>query len=87
MERIGIRELRDNLTATIRRVRAGATIEVTHHHQPVARLTPIAEDRIASLLRSGELTPGVPLDRPLRKFRPTTGVTASEALAEDRAER
>ena len=34
--RIGIRELRDTLTATIRRVRSGETLEVTHDGEPVA---------------------------------------------------
>jgi antitoxin (DNA-binding transcriptional repressor) of toxin-antitoxin stability system len=40
-ERIGIRELRDTLTATIRRVRAGETFEVTHDGVPVALLAPV----------------------------------------------
>src|SRR5690242_5639510 len=41
MKQMGIRELRDNLPAAIRDVRAGATIEVTDHGHPVARLVPI----------------------------------------------
>jgi prevent-host-death family protein len=86
-ERIGIRELRDNLTATIRRVRSGAIVEITHHHQPVAVLTPVPADRIASLVKAGDVTPGVPLDRPLRRFPPTGTLTASAALEEDRSER
>jgi prevent-host-death family protein len=86
-ERIGIRELRDNLTATIRRVRGGVTVEITHHHQPVAVLTPVSADRIASLVRAGDVTAGVPLDRPLRRFPPTGALTASAALEEDRSER
>jgi prevent-host-death family protein len=86
-ERMGIRELRDTLTNTIRRVRAGATIEITHHHEPVALLTPVASDRIAALARAGEVTPGGPLELPTRSLPVTTGVTASAALEEDRAER
>ena len=86
-ERMGIRELRDILTATIRRVRAGETIEITHHHQPVAVLTPVRTDRIARLLDASDITPGQPLERPLRRFSVTTGVTASEALEADRAGR
>jgi prevent-host-death family protein len=84
-KRMGIRELRDNLTATIRRVRAGETIEITHHHEPVAVLAPVRRDRLAALVQAGEATPGVPLERPIRRFRATTGITASEALEEDRA--
>jgi prevent-host-death family protein len=86
-EQIGIRELRDKLTATIRRVRAGETIEITHHREPVAVLAPVRRNRIDALVRSGELTRGKPLNLPIRKFAPTTGVTASQALEEDRADR
>jgi prevent-host-death family protein len=86
-EQIGIRELRDNLTATIRRVRAGATLEITHHHEPVALLTPVRHDRIGALIQAGELTPGTPLEEPLRPVPPEGSLTASAALEEDRAER
>lgn len=87
VQRIGIRELRDNLTETIRRVRAGETIEVTLHRRPVAVLIPAPTDRVEVLLASGELTPAQPLDRPLRQFPVTTGLSASQALEEDRTER
>lgn len=83
---MGIRELRDSLTATIRRVRAGATIEITHHHRPVAMLTPVRSDRIEQLLQAADITPGESLEQPLRRFPVTTRVTASRALEEDRAE-
>jgi prevent-host-death family protein len=86
-ERMGIRELRDTLTATIRRVREGETIEITHHHRPVAMLAPVRADRIDRLLEAGDVTPGEPLDRPLRRFEVTSGLSAGEALEEDRAER
>ena len=85
-ERMGIRELRDTLTATIRRVRAGTTIEITHHGRTVATLAPARSDRIEHLLEAGDITGGEPLERPLRRFPVTTGVTASQALEEDRAE-
>jgi prevent-host-death family protein len=84
---IGIRELRDNLTATIRRVRAGETIEITHHHERVALLTPARLDRIDQLHDASDITPGKPLDRPIRRYPPIGQMTASEALEEDRAER
>ncbi len=85
-EQIGIRELRDTLTATIRRVRAGETIEITHHHQPVAVLAPVHTDRIERLLMASDITAPKPLDRPFRRFPATSGVTASAALEDDRAE-
>jgi len=87
-EQIGIRELRDKLTATIRRVRTGETIEITHHHEPVAVLAPVASDRVAALVQAGDATPAErPFELPRRAFPPTTGTTATEALEEDRAER
>jgi prevent-host-death family protein len=84
---IGIRELRDGLTATIRRVRAGETIEITHHGRPVAVLAPVRTNRIDRLLSAPDITPGEPLDSPLRRFAPTTAVAASQALQDDRADR
>ncbi len=84
---IGIRELRDNLTATIRRGRASETIEITHHRERVALLTPARLDRIDQLHDASDITPGQPLDKPIR-LHPSVGrMTASEALAVDRAER
>lgn len=83
--RMGIRELRDTLTATIRRVRAGETIEVTHDGEPVAVLAPYRHDRIERLVATGEATPGKPLDRPLRTFPVTGPMSASEAIEDDRA--
>jgi prevent-host-death family protein len=87
-KQIGIRELRDTLTATIRRVRAGETIEVTHHGQRVAVLSPLRAGRIERLHEAADITPGEPLSPALvRRFPVTTTTTAGEALAEDRAER
>jgi prevent-host-death family protein len=38
--RVGVRELRQNLSVYLDRVKAGETLEVTEHGQPVARLAP-----------------------------------------------
>lgn len=84
---MGIKQLRDNLTAAIRRVRGGETIEVTHHGAPVAVLGPIPADRIDQLVAGGDVTPGEPLARPARRFRVTGELSASQALEDDRAER
>lgn len=85
--RMGIRELRDTLTATIRRVQRGEKIEVTHHGEPVAVLAPLPADRISRLVARGAVTPGEPLGRPLRRYPVTGDVSASRAIEEDRAER
>lgn len=85
--RMGIRELRDTLTQTLRRVQGGETIEVTHHGAPVALLGPVPEGRIARLVAAGEVTPGAPLEDLPRRFPVTGEQSASEALEDDRAER
>ena len=55
MERVGVRELRQNLSVYLRRVRRGETLEVTERGQPVAILQPIvaADDRFARLEARG----------------------------------
>lgn len=85
--RMGIRELRDTITATMRRVRAGETIEITHDGQPFAVLAPLAADRVSRLVASGDATPGTPLREPLTLAEPAGDLSASQALEEDRAER
>ena len=84
--RIGIRELRDSLTKTIRRVRAGEPIEVTHDGVPVVLMTPIRGNALDRLIAEGRVTPARgPMVLPVP--RPHTGsVTASEALQEDRGD-
>lgn len=85
--KLGIRELRDALTATIRRVEKGETIEITNHGTPVALLSPLPADRMARLVSSGDVSAAVPLAAPIRRHPAATGVAASEALEEDRSER
>ncbi|MBK5222111.1 MAG: type II toxin-antitoxin system Phd/YefM family antitoxin [Acidimicrobiia bacterium] len=55
MERIGIRELRQNASRYLARVRAGETIEVTDRGRPVARLVPVIEESWDDLVHSGQL--------------------------------
>jgi prevent-host-death family protein len=85
--RMGIRELRDTLTATIRRVQRGETIEVTHHGSPVAVLSPVPADRIERLVARGDVSPGTPLGQALGHHPVTGERSASEALEDDRADR
>ncbi len=40
-ERVGVRELRQNLSVYLRRVQEGESLVVTDHGRPVARLTPL----------------------------------------------
>jgi len=60
-ERVGIRELRQNLSVYVKRVREeGRAYEVTERGEPVARLTPL-EDRpmstIERMIGEGRITP------------------------------
>ncbi len=84
---MGIRELRDSLTATIRRVRGGETIEVTHHGVLIAMLAPVRGDRIDRLVAGGDVRLGRPLTQPLRRFPIVGELSASQAIEGDRAER
>lgn len=85
---MGIRELRDTLTQTIRRVRNGESVAVTHDGTPVALIVPYPEDRIAQLAAEGKVRlPLRPLTLPLPEPVPVTGpMTASEALEDDRGD-
>jgi prevent-host-death family protein len=76
MERVGVRELRQNLSVYLARVRRGEALLVTERGRPVAALNPLPviprlEDRGIALRRGrgnlAELPPPVtvPLDRPL----------------------
>ena len=57
MERIGVRELRQNASRYLDRVAAGEVIEVTQPGQLIARIIPATTDPWAALIASGEVTP------------------------------
>jgi prevent-host-death family protein len=88
-ERVGVRELRQNISKYLRRVARGETLEVTERGRPVAILGPLPEpvsplDRLVAAGRARR--PG----RDLEELLPPRGrVTTklSEALLEERAER
>jgi prevent-host-death family protein len=86
--RMGIRELRDNFTAAVRRVRGGETIEVTSDGEPVALLTPAPKSRRDQLIAEGLLIP--PKKTPFRipgAVPPLPGTPSSdEIIADDRRE-
>ena len=60
-ERVGIRELRQNLSVYVKRVREeGRAYEVTERGEPVARLTPLEGrpmSRIGQMIADGRITP------------------------------
>lgn len=60
-ERVGIRQLRQNLSVYVRRVREeGRAYEVTERGEPVARLTPLEGrpiSQIDQMIAEGRITP------------------------------
>ena len=49
--RVGVRELRQNLSVYLRRVKAGETLDVTERGRIVARLVPLPPDALSPLER------------------------------------
>src|SRR5437762_14243705 len=86
--RVGIRNLKAQLSAYIREVKNGKTIDITEHGQVVARLSPVPktiDDKIAAMVASGMANwNGKPL--PPVKYRPKVRgtKTLSDMLIEDR---
>ena len=61
LARVGVRELRQNLSVYLRRIEAGETLEVTERGRPVARLAPLPPQRMSVLDRmvsEGSAIPG-----------------------------
>ena len=90
MQRIGVRELRQDASKWLRKVTEGERYEVTVRGEPVALLVPIPEDDdpLERLIARGVITRGsIGLAASLEKHPPLpmspTGVpTLSERLAE-----
>lgn len=82
--RVGVRELRQNLSVYLRRVERGERLEVTNHGRLVAVLAPSGESADAG---TGRVVPptGSLVEILAPRGRPSTQV--SEALVEERAER
>ncbi len=58
MDRVGVRELRRDASAILRRVSAGETVEVTDRGRPVAVLLRTMPNGLARLEREGMLRRG-----------------------------
>lgn len=83
--RIGIRELRQNLSRALELVRGGETLEVTRNGEPVARIVPaVYPTRLDQLIAEGKATRGRQTLQGYLKAHPprpsTTGISGSEAL-------
>jgi prevent-host-death family protein len=81
-KRIGIRELKSTLSECVREVRAGRTIVVTDHGQPVARIIPEAvslRDRVEALRKAGAIAWS---GRRLRRAKPAGKVRGGKTVAD-----
>lgn len=87
MERIGVRELRQNASRYLDRVKAGETVEVTERGQLVALLVPPDPSRGARerLISDGRLIPSSGVLRlPQRVEADRTSAAVLDELREDR---
>lgn len=93
MNRIGIRELRADLSNHVKRAAAGESVVVTIDGEPKAVLSPFVMEReevtLEDLIRSGRVIPGPKANEPRpRRPKPVSGGRPTEeVLAELREER
>lgn len=86
---MGVRELRQNLSKYLERIKRGERLEVTERGRPVAVLAPLppAESAMARLVAAGRLSaPARDLD-PLLPPEGPASTALSRELAEERADR
>ena len=87
--RVGVRELRQNLSVYLRRIKAGETLEVTERGQTVARLTPPPAETLSPLQRliaEGRATAPTGRIQELPPPIKVDGVSLSEILQQMRDE-
>lgn len=83
MERIGVRELRRDASAILRRVAAGETVEVTDRGRPVAVLVRSMPSGLLRLEREGLLGRGEADLLALTPVRLPPGATLPSRLVEE----
>jgi prevent-host-death family protein len=87
--RVGVRELRQNLSVYLDRVKEGETLVVTEHGHPVAQLVPNPPERLSivdRLIAEGRITPAKGNRRNLPPPPRIPGRPLSEILQEMRDE-
>ena len=85
---IGIRELRDTLSAVLRRVRAGESITVTDRRRPIAVVVPVEEaggpELVRRLVAAGALAWAGGKPRGAARPPAVRGESVAAAVLEDR---
>jgi antitoxin (DNA-binding transcriptional repressor) of toxin-antitoxin stability system len=88
--RVGVRELRQNLSVYLDRIKGGETLEVTEHGHAVALLTPLprtTRPTLDRLIAEGRVTPGTGdllaylRANPRARSEPSTAAAAPPARA------
>ncbi|MEY2427071.1 MAG: hypothetical protein QOI61_2643 [Actinomycetota bacterium] len=83
----GIRDLRNNLSKYLDRVKAGEEIVVTDHGRPIAKLVPTTGESVLDrLIREGRVTPPERPKRPSASYGPRIKAkgTVSDLVDEQR---
>ena len=87
---MGIRELKQNASAVIARVKTGETITITDRGVEVAKLTPVGKSWLTKMIEAGDISPATKdLNSWLAANPPveTDGPSSEELLRESRADR
>ncbi len=80
-----MRQLKNDLSRYLRRVREGTTIIVTDRGEPIARIVPAGvPDDVARLITEGRISWSGARVRPAKPVRVATGAPLSDYVAEDR---
>ncbi len=80
---VGVRDLKNRLSAHLDRVKGGEEIMVTEHGRPIARLSPVGADvdRMTALVDAGIVRPPKAAARRLPAKR--VGLTGSQSFDDD----
>lgn len=86
VESVGVRELRQSASQLLDQVKDGASIEITEHGVPIARLIPITQSLYEEYLASGRIIPARNPNRvfTMPKGKISKGKQLSEILIEER---
>ncbi len=84
---MGIRELRDSLTSTLRRVERGERIEITRDGKPVAVVAPYATRELDRLIAEGRATPGRSFEPRVPTIEWPLDLSSTEIISEGREDR
>lgn len=88
-DQVGVRELRQNLSVYLRRVKNGETLQVTERGEPVAELRPRSApsvSRIDQMIADGRIKPATSRPRDIPAPQELPGRPLSEILRQMRDE-